>query len=517
MSEPTVVAAFQRLQAGDATGALEIARAVAAAQPANARARLAAGIALRGLARFDEARTVLEQAAALDPRDYAVAYELGLLHEQRGDAAAALAQFENAARLRPAFAPAQYGAGALRLARKEWDAALERFDAVALLDERNADGHAGRGLALQGAGRRVEAEQAFRQAVAIDPGHLASLRTLGTYCVSRGDFSEAASFFAAALARDRSDPALPIFLAQAELLLGRWKAGWAAYRRRETRVAFEKERARDARPYRVPDRSEIAGRSLLVSAEQGLGDILFFLRFVPQLGATRVAFAGDARLHPLLARTGLFEKFAADRVSLAAGYDVELLVGDLPLLATGAGMTPPSLRVEPEPARVASWTQRLESLGPRPWIGVTWRAGTPSDVLAHGLSKSAPIAPLLEALRTAGATVVAIQRKPTAEEMAEAARSLGAPVHDFSAMNDDLEDAAALLSVLDRHVGVSNTNMHLAALVGKTAQVLVPFPPEWRWGAAGASVWYPGFEVFRQKPGGDWNSALAALAASLKN
>jgi tetratricopeptide (TPR) repeat protein len=511
MSEgPSVVAAFQRLQAGDAAGALEIARAVSAAQPGNARASLAAGIALRGLRRFDEARTALQHAAAIDPKDYAVAYELALLHDQQGEAAAALAHFESAALLRPTFAPAQYGAAAHRLALKDWPGALERFDAVVRLDARNADAHAGRGMALQGAGRRVEAEQAFRAALAAEPGHLASLRTLGSYCAARADFSGAASFFAAALARDPGDAALPIFLAQAELVRGRWKSGWAAYRRRETRLAFEKVRAQEGRPYRVPERSEIAGRSVRVIAEQGLGDILFFLRFVPQLGAARVGFVGDARLHPLLERTGLFAELHADRAA-GPGWDFEVLSGDLPLAAAGGAPTPPSLRVAPDTERMERWTQRLEALGPRPWTGVTWRAGTAADVLAHGLHKAVPVAPLIEALRSRSGTLVALQRQPTAAELAAASAAQGSAIHDLSAMNDDLDEALALLAVLDGHVGVSNTNMHLASLAGKTAQVLVPFPPEWRWGAEGTSPWYPGFQVLRQKPDGDWTAALKTL------
>jgi tetratricopeptide (TPR) repeat protein len=519
MNEPkTVVGAFQRLQAGDALGALEIAHAIAAEQPGNARARLVAGIALRGLGRFDEAKAALEAAAALDARDYAPAYELGLLHDRRGDAAAALAHFERAATLKPAFAPAQYAAGMNRLARKEWDVALGRFDAVLQLDARNAEAHAARAQALHGAGRLVEAEESFRRAIAIDPGHLFSLRTLGRYGVNRGDFAEAARFFGAALVRDPADAALPVFLAQAELLLGRWEAGWAAYRRRETRVEFEAARQREAKPYRVPGKDEIAGRPVLLVAEQGLGDILFFLRFAPMLrAASRLAFAGDARLHPLLACTGLFEELAVDRGALSGRYDVELLTGDLPVFARSGEPTPGSLRIEPDAERMRRWSEKLGKLGPHPWTGATWRAGTPGDVLANGLYKAAPIEALFAALKPAGGTVVAIQRKPAADELAQAAHALGAPVHDFSAMNDDLEDALALLAVLDRHVGVSNTNMHLAALAGKTARVLMPFPPEWRWGIAGASPWYPGFEVFRQLPGGDWKPALAALAASGKN
>lgn len=473
MSEPSVVAAFQRLQAGDALGALSIARAVMAAQPRNARAALAAGLALRGLQRFDEARAALESAFALDPNDYAAAYELGLLHDQRGDAEAALSRFEDAARLKPGFAPALYAAGMRRLARNERDAARRHLEAVANVDPANPD----------------------------------APRELGRLAVARGDFGEAASRFAAASLRDPADTALPIYLAQAELVRGQWKAGWAAYRRRETRAAFEEERVREGQPYRVPAPGELAGRAVLVVAEQGLGDILFFLRFVPQLGASRVGFAGDARLHSILARTGLFDACFADRRA-ATGYENELLIGDLPLVATGDA-TPPSLRAAPEPARVAHWRTRLEALGPHPWTGITWRAGAADAAKKQGLAKNAPLASLLEALAPKGGTLIALQRNPEAGELDAAA---GPRLADLSAINDDLEDALAVLSLLDRHVGVSNTNMHLAALAGRTAQVLVPFPPEWRWGIDGESPWYPGFEVFRQRPDGDWGPALAALA-----
>jgi hypothetical protein len=71
-----------------------------------------------------------------------------------------------------------------------------------------------------------------------------------------------------------------------------------------------------------------------------------------------------------------------------------------------------------------------------------------------------------------------------------------------------------VLSLLDHHVGVSNTNMHLAAAASRTADVLVPFPPEWRWGLGAASPWFPGFRIHRQSSAGDWSQALASLAAS---
>ncbi|MGZ5098025.1 MAG: hypothetical protein ACXWG9_09145, partial [Usitatibacter sp.] len=119
---------------------------------------------------------------------------------------------------------------------------------------------------------------------------------------------------------------------------------------------------------------------------------------------------------------------------------------------------------------------------------------------------------LFACLAPLGGTVVALQRRIEDGELPAASRTLGREVHDFSGANDDLEDALALVSILDRHIAVSNTNMHLAQAAGATADVLVPFPPEWRWRIEGDSPWFPGFRVHRQTREGDWSAALAALA-----
>ncbi|MBI2508645.1 MAG: hypothetical protein HYV99_01175 [Betaproteobacteria bacterium] len=109
-----------------------------------------------------------------------------------------------------------------------------------------------------------------------------------------------------------------------------------------------------------------------------------------------------------------------------------------------------------------------------------------------------------------------LQRHPSPQELADLTRSLGRELLDLSAANEDLEEILALLSLLDDYVGVSNTNMHLMAGLGKTARVLVPCPPEWRWMAWGEeSPWFPGFTTYRQRPDGDWNDALAALRRDL--
>jgi tetratricopeptide (TPR) repeat protein len=478
MSAVSIAEAFRRLQAGDAPGALATSREVIARQPGHARAYLAAGLALRMMGRLGESRAAIEEAVRLDPADYGAAYEHGTALAALGYADAARDCYRRAAQLRPDFAAAHFALGMDALVRADWNAA----------------------------------EVALENAVRLDPGNPHALVNYGRLCVRQAAFARAADLFRAALALNPADEDLPMYLAQVELLRGRWTEGWAAYARRDPRVRFEAQCAREGAPYRVPAREELPGAALLVVGEQGLGDEIFFLRFAPALRAlgARLSYAGEARLRPLLQRTGLFEEILASGEPLPAGR-LRLLSGDLPLLC--AEPMPPSLAIAPEPERLEALRRRLERVGPRPWIGVTWRAGTSADVVPHALEKSAPVAGLFAALPREG-TVLSLQREGSFDELESASRALGRPLYDFSAVNGDLEDALALVALLDRHVGVSNTNMHLAAAAGATADVLVQFPPEWRWGIEGDSSWFPGFRVYRQLPDDDWSRAFAALASA---
>jgi tetratricopeptide (TPR) repeat protein len=475
----TIAEAFRLLQAGDAPAALAASREVIARQPGHARAYLAAGLALRMMGRLGESRAAIEEAVRLDPADYGAAYEQGMALAALGDVDAARDCYRRATRLRPDFAAAHFALGMDALARADWGAA-----AIAL-----------------------------ESAVRLDPRNPHALVNYGRLCVRRADFARAADLFRAALALAPADRALPMYLAQVELLRGRWSEGWAAYARRDQRLRFEAQCAREGVPYRVPAREELHGAALLIVGEQGLGDEIFFLRFAPALRAlgARPSYAGEARLRALLQRTGMFEEVLASGEPLPSGR-LRILSGDLPLLSPAQPM-PPSLALAPDAERLEAMRRRLERVGPRPWVGVTWRAGTSTDVVAHALHKSAPIAGLFAALPRDG-TVLSLQREGSFDELESASRALGRPIYDFSAVNTDLDDALALVALLDRHVGVSNTNVHLAAAAGATADVLVQFPPEWRWGIEGDSPWFPGLRVYRQLPDGDWSRAFAELASA---
>ncbi len=196
--------------------------------------------------------------------------------------------------------------------------------------------------------------------------------------------------------------------------------------------------------------------------------------------------------------------------------DITLSAGDLPLVLgmKSAADIPPPYPLPVEPDHGERMAARLERLGPPPYLGVTWRAGTMN--VRGSLFKEAPLADLGRTLRPLSATVLVLQRNPKAGEIDEFSRVIGREAYDLTALNDDLEDMLAALSLLDEYVTVSNTNVHLRAGAGRTSRVLIPNPPEWRWMAAGdESPWFPGSAVYRQGMDGDWGAALQALTKDL--
>ena len=205
----------------------------------------------------------------------------------------------------------------------------------------------------------------------------------------------------------------------------------------------------------------------------------------------------------------------ADPDAAPSAGDFVFAVGDLPQLLgmERIDQIPPPLVLTPRAEVLAAVRARLVAAGPAPYIGVTWRAGSS---LRNALYKEVPLPQLARLLRDVPATIVLLQRHPAPGEIEAFARELGRPVHDLSALNEDLEQMLALLALIDDYVGVSNTNMHLRAGAGKTARVLVPAPPEWRWMAEGkTSPWFPGFRVYRQEQDGNWGAALTTLQQEL--
>jgi Tfp pilus assembly protein PilF len=371
------------------------------------------------------------------------------------------------------------------------------------------DFHHNLGLLLRDTKRTDEAILSYGRALAVDPSWFEAYNNLGLALEDAGRFDDALDAYALAIAKQPNYGAARQNRARVLLAMGRYGEGWEEYRWRLVAQGLTRTPP-DPNAVRLP--ASLAGRRIALLSEQGIGDVLFFLRFAPELarrGAT-LAFRGDERLHGMLSRTGLFAGgLAAGQQPIAA--DEGVFVGDLPWLleANDPSSFPPPLALSPLPERVNALRARLDTLGPSPRIALTWRAGTAMVGPVSAQLKEVPLDQLGTALRQRKATWISVQRFPRAGETIALAKALGAPVHDFSSANADLEEILALLALVDEYVGVSNANTHLRAGLGASSTVLVPFPPEWRWGIGDHSPWFPRVTVLRQSEVRSWGAMLS--------
>ena len=438
-----------------------------------------------------------------------------LLAHQQGRVAQAEAGYREILQREPGHAMATHYLGLACWQRGDVEAAERMMRESIAANPAIADFHNNLGLLLRDTGRSEEAIACFVRAVEVDPGWIEAHNNRGLALESSGRFEEAVAAYRATLAAHPAHAAARQNLARALLTLGRPAEAWREYRWRLLAQGLATH-APDASA--APLARSLAGRRFELAAEQGLGDGLFFLRFAPELVArgAALAFRGDARLHGMLRRTGWFALGLVAPPDPSSGLE-RLAIGDLPWLleANDPQRFPPPLPLTPLPDRASAARERLARLGPPPWIALTWRSGVASRGPARTQVKEIRLALLAEALHGIRATWIGVQRLPLDGEYARLAEALGAPVHDASAANDDLEEMLALLSGVDRYVGVSNTNTHLGASLALRLHVLVANPPEWRWQLGETSPWFPGARLYRQRPDGDWSAAMRQLREDL--
>ena len=538
---------------------------------------MANSLAMQG--RLAEAQAMLERIVQRFPQEPLGYFNHGNVLRDLGRTTEAIEQFARALALAPEFAEARNNlAGALHKLQRFADAEREfraciaqapdyllarcnfasvlidlgRFaDAetecreVLRIDSRMAIAHTYLGAALGHQGRLEEA-LATHAAAASSADNVQVVEAYAGALSDVGRYAESMRWFCKAATRAPQSVSALQVLGTAELTRGCFAQGWAHYAWRPARQVLSKEYGAVALATQLPD--DLSDRQVCVLPEQGLGDELYFLRWtriLKERGA-RVTYRASAKIATLCARAPYIDEVLSPDDALPEA-DRYLLVGDLPRALAAPDLVelpllsaeayapcmsdyaeqiavfwprlPDPLPLVPLEDRLARMRARLAQAGPPPYIGLTWRAGTPPEKQQHEswvLYKACPIDTLAAAVARYPGTALALQRKPAPGEIDRFASALGRPVHDLSAYNEDLESMLALLALIDEYVGVSNTNMHLRAGVGHVTRVLVPCPPEWRWMyGRRRSPWFPDFPTYRQTTQGDWSAALKTLADDL--
>ena len=366
--------------------------------------------------------------------------------------------------------------------------------------------------------RYLEARACYTKALQSEPDNATVLYNMGNTYHKTGDFQQASNYFSRCLTIDPDYSDAEYNLGINQLALGKFDTAWGHYFKRVRYLQHDEQLSP------ITPGLDYCGKRLYFCYSQGIGDELFFLRFLPWLKRQKVhvTYRSSPKLVPILSNISFIDVLLTEN-DPTPDCDYYFTVDDLPLVLGmhDVSQIPPPLNLLPIDTRVSEAIHREFLSLPRPFIGITWRAGTQVENRIHRsnqarLSKIFALEDMINLIKNIEGTVFILQRNPKADEIARLKSVLKSRVVDASQYNEDLNKILALLNLLDDSVCVSNTNVHLLAGIGKTANILVPHPPEWRWmDREGNSPWFPGMDTFRQSADNDWNKSLKRLRNKL--
>ena len=508
-------------QAGDPARALEALERACTVDPesADARADLANVYALRG--DREAAARACRAALELDGAHPRAHNHLGLLLAQAGDRVGAVGHFRAAVAAAPRFQAAIRNLVAWLPDNEVPDAALALLQGIVEREPGHADAHAALGaLYLKGEFNARPALAALERALALGVDDPDTHAARGVALHDLGRAHDALAAYERALALDPEHVPARFHRALTLLALGRYDEGWPGY---ELRLRSEDRPRRDF-PFPRWAGEPLADRTVLVHAEQGVGDEILFASCLPEViaQAGRCIIDCDPRLASLYRRSfpraDVRGGTQLDPIGWASALaaDFQVPIASLPLYLRRRAEEFPARAgySTADTARVAVWRERLARAAAGPWLGVSWRGGTPRS---RGRARSIDLSELAGSLRTPGVNWVSLQRGAADEELAAMERVYGVRIFGWPDALEDLDETAALLGALDVVVSIDNTVAQLAGATGRRCWVLLAAAAEWRYGAAGERVaWYPGMRLARQSTDGDWSAPLAAVAAALQ-
>jgi tetratricopeptide (TPR) repeat protein len=474
------------------------------------------GGAIKARGRLEEAVVCYRRAIDLKP-DYSDAHSnLGNALREQGRLAESVACFERAVDLKPDDPEIHNKLGVAFLEQGRPDEAVASCRRAIELKADIPDVHYSLGNALLEQGGLDEAVLSYRRVLDLDPAYPEALNNLGVAVKQQGWLDEAVDCYRRAIDLRPAIPDVHYNLATALLARGDMALGWQEYEWRWKTPQMIKAHRSFAQPRW---RGEAAAQqTLLIHAEQGLGDTLQFCRYAPLAAARwlRVIMQVPQPLVRLLRGLQGVDLVVADGDELPQ-FDFHCPMLSMPLAMRTTIATIPSAvsYLHAGSAQVMAWRTRLAGManqGPR--IGLAW-AGNPRDdspasaaVDRRRSLASHRLAPLFD---VAGLHFFSLQKDPPAAPA-------DLPLTDFMAEMNDFADTAALVTNLDLVICVDTAVAHLAAALGKPVWLLNRFDSCWRWLTGRCdSPWYPALRLYRQPQPGDWDSVLTELARDLRS
>jgi tetratricopeptide (TPR) repeat protein len=427
---------------------------------------------------LDEAVNYYQRAAECDPVNAEIHFTLGLIHQQKGNIDTAIDCYKNAVRHDADFFPANHALG----------------------------------ITLQNKGLIADAIPFHQKAIQLNPTIPELYYNLGVALQETGHFDNAIAQYrkAVELKPDYAESYLNISLIH--LLTGNFKDGWREFEWRWKSELFGN------RIFSQPswDGSDIRGRTILVYAEQGLGDTIQFIRYVPLLArrGTKVIVECQKELTSLLKDVGGIDQIV-ERGDPLPEFDVHCPLLSLPLLfnTTLENIPAEIPYISVDPTKVEKWRGKVEQVNAKLRIGLVW-AGKPTyQKVRH---RSFPLSLFAPLANLEGIALYSLQKGEASQQVKNPPDGL--KIIDYTNEIADFSDTAAFIENLALIISVDTSVAHLAGAMGKPTWTLLPFIPDWRWLLNREdSPWYPTMRLFRQPKPGDRQAVIEKITEELRN
>jgi tetratricopeptide (TPR) repeat protein len=462
--------------------------------------------------RPQEARKCYQEAIRLCPTLAASFNNLGLIDKDEGRLEDAVANLRESLRLNANAPETLNNLAVLLSSAGKHEEAFDLFQQCIRLRANYPEAYNNLGNTLRDAGRIAESVGCFHEALRQNPAYPEAYNNLGVTRLQQGELNEALDSYARALQLWPNYADAHKNRALAWLTVGEYEKGWPEYEWRWSPKTVPLKHTHRPRWQGEP----LQGRSILLYAEQGLGDTLQFIRYarlVKQRGG-RVLFECPPRLALLLEGSVGIDAVIPEGASIPE-CDVQAPLLSLPgIFKTTLDTIPgpiPSLTLQA--ARVKRWGAKLAAITGFK-VGIAWQ-GNPRYGGDRQRSFSLQLFARLAAVP--GTQLISLQRGPGMDQLAEARKLF--PIEDLGPEVDAeaaFIDTAAMMPHLDLVVTSDSALAHLAGALGVPVWVALPFAADWRWlQQREDSPWYPSMRLFRQTAPGDWESVMARMAEQL--
>jgi tetratricopeptide (TPR) repeat protein len=465
----------------------------------------------RQMKKFAEATVSIEQALALEPESAIVLERLAEIQKEAERFEDAVVTLNRLLKVAPNSFDTYNNLGTCLVELRRMPDALDMFQKALQINADFAEAHNNLGACLLQMSRPAEAMEEFLAALRLKPDNSEARTNIGAALLDQNRVAEAIASFRQTIALDPNFANAHYDLALALLMDGQLAEGWEEHEWRWRSRQFREPRHTFNRPQW--DGSDLRGKALFVHAEQGFGDTIQFIRYVPLLAerGANVILLVPRELCELAKSVGGDATLVAD--GMVPPHDFHCSLMTVPRFFTPdiASIPAEIPYLRPDAAKVARWKSLVAPREQGLRVGVVW-AGRPDHMNEH--NRSMPLDRLRPLAAVSGAMFYSLQK-----------RGVGAPplnpppglnLIDLTEHLTDFSETASMIANLDLVISVDTAVAHLAGAIGKPVWVLLPFAPDWRWLLGREdSPWYPTARLFRQTKPRDWETIVAKLVDAL--